>query len=78
MNLDPMEDRVVLSVWKNMHQQYGLRKINLYDPTQTEFISNHSGIIKDLKHTTNNLILSTGLDKTLKLTSLLSNQVVLS
>ncbi|KAG2205032.1 hypothetical protein INT47_002656 [Mucor saturninus] len=76
MDVDPMGDRAVVSVWKE--QKYGIRKMNLYDITSTEFIPNHSGIIKDLKYNTENMVLSTGLDKTLKLTSLQSNQVVLS
>lgn len=70
-----MGDRAVVSVWKQ--QQYGFRKMNLYDTSLTEFIPNHSGIIKDLKYITSDMVLSTGLDKTLKLTSLQSNQVVL-
>lgn len=78
MDIVPLQDMAVLSVWNKPKQQYGLRKVNLYDPTQTEFIPNHNGPIKDIKNVLQDKVLSTGLDKTLKITSLTSNQVVQS
>ncbi|KAG2230875.1 hypothetical protein INT48_003038 [Thamnidium elegans] len=78
MDIVPSQDMAVLSVWNKPKQQYGIRKVNLYDPKQTEFIPNHSGQIKDIKSVLQNMVLSTGLDKTLKLTSLTSKQVVQS
>jgi hypothetical protein len=78
MDMNPAEDMAVLSVHKkqNQTQPFGFRKLNLYDPSLTDFIPVHSGQIKDVKQAFNNMILSTGLDKTLKLTSLSTKQVV--
>lgn len=69
---------VALSVSKPSAKSFGIRKVNLLDQSLTEFIPNHSAQIKDIKNASNNMILSTGFDKTLKLTSLLTNQVVQS
>lgn len=67
----------VISVANKISNTFGIRKVNLLDPSLTEFIPNHTAQIKDVKHSTcNNVILSTGFDKTLKLTSLVTNQVV--
>lgn len=72
-------DMAVLSVANNMSNTFGIRKVNLFDPSLTEFIPNHTAQIKDVKQgSSNNIILSTGFDKTLKLTSIATNQVVLT
>ncbi|CAO3628705.1 unnamed protein product [Mucor hiemalis] len=70
-------DMAVISVANKISNTFGIRKVNLLDPSLTEFIPNHTAQIKDVKHSSsNNVILSTGFDKTLKLTSLVTNQVV--
>ncbi len=78
LELLPEYDMVALSVSKPSAKSFGIRKVNLLDQSLTEFIPNHSAQIKDIKNASNNMILSTGFDKTLKLTSLLTNQVVQS
>jgi hypothetical protein len=76
MDLIPNKDMVILSVCNKFNQSFGIRKFNIYDPSITEYIPTHRGQIMDLKPAFNDMILSTGLDKTLKLTSLTTNQVV--
>lgn len=69
----------VVSAYQSQKRLYGFRKINMYDPSVTEFIStNHQNVIRDIKHSSNGMILSTGDDKTLKLTSIVKNLVVQS
>jgi hypothetical protein len=67
-----------VSVSKYSTKTFGIRKVNLLDQSLTEFIPNHTAQIKDIKDAHNNMLLSTGFDKTLKLTSLATNQVVQS
>jgi hypothetical protein len=63
----------------NHNGKNGLKKIKIEAPTLSEFIGNHDGLIRDLKCSTyQNMTLSTGSDKTLKLTSMDSNIVVQS
>jgi hypothetical protein len=77
--LNPLEDMAVVSTYQSQKRLYGFRKINMYDPSVTEFIStNHQNVIRDIKHSSNGMILSTGDDKTLKLTSIVKNLVVQS
>lgn len=69
----------VVSTHQQATRRYGFRKINMYDPSATEFIpTNHQNTIRDVKHSPNGMLLSTGDDKTLKLTSISKNLVVQS
>lgn len=80
MHINVAEDLAILSAHKkpNQLQPYGFRRVNLRNPSLTDFIPIHNGHIKDIKRAYNGsgMILSTSLDKTLKLTSLKSKQVV--
>ncbi|RCI06101.1 RING finger and WD repeat domain-containing protein 3 [Rhizopus stolonifer] len=79
VDLNPFMDMVVLATHKTRSNTYGLRKINVYDPSLTEFVSiNHRDRIRDIKHSPQAMILSTGDDKTLKLTSMTKNLVLQS
>lgn len=56
---------------------YGLRKVSLFDMKSSEFILIHKGEIKDIAfHQRDALVLSASNDKTVKLTTTLSNNVV--
>ncbi|KAL0137875.1 hypothetical protein V8B55DRAFT_1532862 [Mucor lusitanicus] len=68
VDLNPLEDMAVVSTLQRATGRYGFRKINMYDPSVTE----------DIKHSPNGMLLSTGDDKTLKLTSITKNLVVQS
>ncbi|KAI8891234.1 hypothetical protein K501DRAFT_265100 [Backusella circina FSU 941] len=71
------EQDIIVSIKHN--GKYGLKKIKIEAPALSEFIGNHDGLIRDLKCSTHqNMALSTGSDKTLKLTSMDSNSVVQS
>ncbi|KAF1800787.1 hypothetical protein FB192DRAFT_1382316 [Mucor lusitanicus] len=79
VDLNPLEDMAVVSTLQRATGRYGFRKINMYDPSVTEFIpTNHQNAIRDIKHSPNGMLLSTGDDKTLKLTSITKNLVVQS
>lgn len=79
MDLNPLEDMAVVSTFQQATGRYGFRKINMYDASVTEFIpTNHQNVIRDLKHSPNGMLLSTGDDRTLKLTSITKNIVVQS
>ncbi|KAI8644834.1 hypothetical protein BD408DRAFT_441382 [Parasitella parasitica] len=79
VDLNPLEDMAVVSTYQNSKRQHGFRKINMYDSSVTEFIpTNHQNTIRDIKHSTNSIILSTGDDRTLKLTSATKNLVIQS
>ena len=68
----------VLATYRPRSHTFGLRKVNLYDPSLTEFVPlHHQDRIRDIKHS-NSMVLSTGDDKTLKLTSMIKNTVVQS
>lgn len=69
----------VISTYRQHRRTFGFRKVNLVDPSVTDFIpTNHKGIIRDVKHSPVGMLLSTGDDKTLKLTSTKNNLVVQS
>jgi E3 ubiquitin-protein ligase RFWD3 len=69
----------VISTHKLLSRTFGFRKVNLVDPSVTDFIpTNHKGTIRDVKHSSVGMLLSTGDDKTLKLTSTHNNLVVQS
>lgn len=56
---------------------YGLRKVSLFDLKSSDFILIHKGEIKDIAfHQRDALVLSASNDKTVKLTTTLSNNVV--
>ncbi|CAO3638798.1 unnamed protein product [Mucor fragilis] len=79
VDLNPLEDMAVVSTFQQATGRYGFRKINMYDASVTEFIpTNHQNVIRDLKHSPNGMLLSTGDDRTLKLTSITKNIVVQS
>ncbi|KAK4512491.1 uncharacterized protein ATC70_003192 [Mucor velutinosus] len=79
VNLNPLEDMAVVSTFQQARRRYGFRKINMYDTSVTEFIpTNHQNIIRDIKHSPNGMLLSTGDDRTLKLTSVTKSLVVQS
>ncbi|KAL9544498.1 hypothetical protein MBANPS3_007599 [Mucor bainieri] len=79
VDLNPLEDMAVVSTFQQATRRYGFRKINMYDPSVTEFIpTSHQNVIRDIKHSPNGMLLSTGDDKTLKLTSIAKNLVVQS
>ncbi|KAI7904794.1 uncharacterized protein BX663DRAFT_328220 [Cokeromyces recurvatus] len=76
----PFTCMAVVSTYKSSNQTYGLRKFNLYDPAITEFVpTNHTDTIRDIKHASSQeMVLTTGDDKTLKLISVSKNLVVQS
>ncbi|CEP10775.1 hypothetical protein [Parasitella parasitica] len=79
VDLNPLEDMAVVSAYQSSKGRHGFRKINMYDSSVTEFIpTNHQNTIRDIKHSTNSIVLSTGDDRTLKLTSVTKNLVIQS
>lgn len=63
----------------NLFKGFGLRKISTIELKTSEFVCVHQKAIKDVCfHSHDGLILSASLDKTVKLTSVLSNSVVQS
>ncbi|CAN8010621.1 unnamed protein product [Ixodes pacificus] len=56
---------------------YGIRKVSLLDFKSSEFILTHQGEIRDIAfHNSDALVLSASLDKSVKLTSVLTNSIV--
>ncbi|KAI8348305.1 hypothetical protein BD560DRAFT_410807 [Blakeslea trispora] len=79
MDLNSQLDMAVLATYKTKSHTFGLRKVNLFDPSLTEFVPvNHQDRIRHIQHSEQSMILSTGDDKTLKLTSMTKNTVVQS
>ncbi|KAI9264482.1 hypothetical protein BY458DRAFT_228430 [Sporodiniella umbellata] len=73
----PLYDMIVVSSEMLQNKTHGIRKINMLDYTTTEYIGLHLDQIKDIKVSSEKcMALSTGLDKTLKLTSLTNNITV--
>ncbi|CAO3682072.1 unnamed protein product [Rhizopus stolonifer] len=73
----PLFEMIVVSAEQSRNNTHGVRKINMFDSSTTEYIGLHLGQIKDLKTSSEKcMALSTGLDKTLKLTSLTNNVTV--
>ncbi|KAL0095829.1 hypothetical protein F4703DRAFT_1089684 [Phycomyces blakesleeanus] len=77
MALMPCASLAVVGMKHNMHG-HGIQKVNLADGSLTEFIPNHTNSIRDIKCSSYGraFILSTGLDKTLVLSSIYDNTVV--
>jgi glucose/arabinose dehydrogenase len=79
IDLNPDLDMAVIATYKTLSRTFGFRKVNLVDPSVTDFIStDHKGTIRDVKHAPSGMLLSTGDDKALKLTSTHNNLVVQS
>ncbi|KAI8077845.1 uncharacterized protein BX664DRAFT_318422 [Halteromyces radiatus] len=83
MTLVPDQEMVV-STLKQGATDHGLYKMSLRDLHSCEYIGNHTGLVRDIKHSMklvdngNVTLLSTGLDKTLQLTSASNNCILLS
>ncbi|KAI8343894.1 hypothetical protein BC941DRAFT_407260 [Chlamydoabsidia padenii] len=83
MAVAPEEEMVVATMKQGTHN-HGLYKLSLRDLRSCEYIGNHSGLVRDVKSSTNKVdngnvtLLSTGFDKTLKLTSASNNCTVLT
>ncbi|SAM07995.1 hypothetical protein [Absidia glauca] len=83
MTVVPDEEMVVATMKKGT-QSHGLYKLSLRDLRSSEYLGNHTGLVRDVKSSVNVIdngnvtLLSTGLDKTLKLTSASNNCTVLS
>ncbi|XP_076371243.1 mutagen-sensitive 302 [Tachypleus tridentatus] len=61
----------------NLFRGFGIKKVSLLDLKSTEFVHVHSKAIKDLAfHSNDALVLTASLDRTLKLTNVISNNVV--
>ncbi|CAO0801838.1 unnamed protein product [Mucor circinelloides] len=61
--------------FKSTESESGIIKLNPERTTSTDFLPIHTGLIKDVKHNNDGLIVTTSLDKSVKITSTISNEV---
>ncbi|KAL9559239.1 hypothetical protein MBANPS3_000506 [Mucor bainieri] len=61
--------------FKSTDSESGVISLNPQHPVSTHYIPIHAGLIKDVKHNNNGLLMTTSLDKSLKFTSTTSNAV---
>lgn len=77
MTVLPLFETIVVSAEQPRNNSHGIRKINLFNTSISEYIGLHFKQIKDIKTCSERYIaLTTSLDKTLKLTSLTNNVTV--
>ncbi|KAI7898603.1 uncharacterized protein BX663DRAFT_524057 [Cokeromyces recurvatus] len=76
MALDQQSNTAYIS-FKSSKDGHGILKLNLTNVETTEFISTHNGLVRDIQYNSEkpNLILSTGIDKSLQLISTITNTV---
>ncbi|KAI8987313.1 hypothetical protein BDF20DRAFT_997986 [Mycotypha africana] len=76
---NPLMNMITISCYNSATRTFGVRKCNLYDLSVTEFIPlDHQATVKAMKLSDQGTLLSTGNDRTLKLTSLTNNRVIQS
>lgn len=61
--------------FKSTESESGIIKLNPERTTSIDFLPIHTGLIKDVKHNNDGLIVTTSLDKSVKITSTISNEV---
>ncbi|GAN09022.1 E3 ubiquitin-protein ligase RFWD3 isoform X2 [Mucor ambiguus] len=61
--------------FKSTESESGVIHLNPQHPASTNYIPIHTGLIKDIKHNSNGLLMTTGLDRSVKFTSTTSNAV---
>ena len=76
--INPVDEMAVISVGNEV-RGYGLQRLSLRDIGSVEYISVHTGVIRDIKCSPfqQSLVLSTGLDKQLALTCMNNQHVLL-
>ncbi|KAL0074816.1 hypothetical protein F4703DRAFT_1891075 [Phycomyces blakesleeanus] len=70
-------DRILVASLKHPTKGYGIHKTSLLDPLSTDFTPIHDGLIRDIVYSAKRgQILTTSIDKTLKISSALNNCVL--
>lgn len=71
MALDPISSTAYISFQQS--HQYGITALNMFDMSQSPIMPIHDGLVRDLQYS-DRFLLSTSMDKTLKLTSTASQE----